>query len=39
MKYLEVNTGKEITGLSKVKSIYETLQFESIYNKVEVENL
>ena len=39
LKYLEANTGEEITRLSQVESIYDILMIESVYNKVVVENL
>ena len=39
LKYLEANTGEEITRLCQVDWIYDTLLIESIYNKVKVENL
>ena len=39
LKYLEVNTGDKMTRLRQVKSIYDKLLIESIYNKVKVENL
>ena len=38
LKYLEANTGEEITRLCQVDWIYDTLLIESIYNKVKVEN-
>ena len=39
LKYLEDNTGEEITRLCQVDWLYDTLLIESIYNKVKVENL